>query len=311
LEKTLTFDLNRIIAGKLIYERSRFAAVRLRPETRRLLEQASEEKNLTNLNRRLLEDAYPLEIAKKDCLIYQTAIDRNRNFAKSFGKTLIPVSTNHFPFGYRYNLSRNLTQGSALASIALLLGFPRAFVPASYSYNQLFPLGSHPLTDPLWSNESVKMIHEGAEARRVDKVTHIANCKSAQENLRVCFDDMNTNCGKCAKCLRTMIPLELLGVSSAPFPPFPPLRAVVKMEISDKIEKAFFEDNYDLAILTNNASLRDALHSCLRRYECKQLLKDIDKVILGRLGKRIYRRLVKDSPGIHRIDSIPPENNSE
>lgn len=67
------------------------------------------------------------------------------------------------------------------------------------------------------------------------------------------FEAKNIISGKCAKCLCTVIPLASLGVSSAPFPPFSPLKAVVKMDISDKIEKAFFEENYDLAIQTNNA----------------------------------------------------------
>ena len=82
---------------------------------------------------------------------YQIAVLRNKSFVESFGKTLIPVETNHYPFGYRYNLSRNLTQGSALGERSAMLGFPRVFIPAAYSYSQLIPLGSHPLTDPLYS----------------------------------------------------------------------------------------------------------------------------------------------------------------
>ncbi|MCK7480610.1 MAG: hypothetical protein M0C28_27800 [Candidatus Moduliflexus flocculans] len=151
-------------------------------------------------------------------LIYEAAIDRNTRFVESFGKTLVPVSTNYFSFGYRYNLSRNLTQGSALAGVAHLLGFSRVYVPAAYSYSQLVPLGSHPLTDPLWSSEDIRFVHDGAEARRVDKVMKIVENGAALANLRVCFSDMNTNCGRCSKCLRTMIPLTLLD---APAPPFP------------------------------------------------------------------------------------------
>ena len=68
-----------------------------------------------------------------------------RGSSQSFGKTLIPVSTNYFSFGYRYNLSRTLTQGKRLAGIALLLGFPRVYVPAAYSYSQLDPVGIAPV----------------------------------------------------------------------------------------------------------------------------------------------------------------------
>ena len=157
-----------------------------------------------------------------DSDVYQTAVTRNTRFVEGFGKRLIPIVTNHFDFGYRYNLSRNLTVGSALASVALLLGFPRALVASSHRYDELMPMGSHPLTDPLYSNECVEIVHDGAELRRVEKTRAVAECEQALANLRVCFNDMNANCGICAKCLRTMIALRLLRSTGGPFPPLPP-----------------------------------------------------------------------------------------
>lgn len=140
-----------------------------------------------------------------------------------------------------------------MASVALLLGFPKAYVPGAYSYSQLVPLGSHPLTEPLWSNESVEIVHEGAEARRVDKVTMIAGNKLALINLRVCFDDMNANCGRCVKCLRTMFPLHLLNASAAPFPSLPPMEEVRKMRIDNEIELLFLKES-SLGMRLNPAS---------------------------------------------------------
>jgi hypothetical protein len=87
--------------------------------------------------------------------ICRVAIERNSAFVRSMGKTLIPVETNYRSFGYGHNLSMFLTHGSTLASVALLLGFPRVYLPATYAYGDLFPWGSHPLTDPLWSSDSV------------------------------------------------------------------------------------------------------------------------------------------------------------
>jgi hypothetical protein len=237
---------------------------------------------------------------------YRRAIERNTSFARGFDKVLIPVETNHYPFGYRYNLSRNLTQGSALASVALLVGFPRVYLPAAYSYSQLIPLGSHPLTDRLWSNEAVEIIHDGAETRRVDKVKKIAECESALDNLRVCFDDINVNCGKCAKCMRTSIPLTLLRVSVAPFPPLLPLKAIRKMRIDGDIEMIFFKETFDLALRTGDEKLRDALRACMQRYERVRLLKELDRVFLGGLIKRAYRRISRDRPVVRRIDTTPP-----
>lgn len=239
---------------------------------------------------------------------YRQAIKRNTSFVEGYGKSLIPVETNHYPFGYRYNLSRNLTQGSALASVALLLGFSRAYLPAAYSYSQLIPLGSHPLTDPLYSNECVAIIHEGAEARRIDKLIKIAQCDSALEILTVCLDNMNVNCGKCTKCIRTMIPLHLLGIQNAPFPPLPLLREIRKMRISGDIEMIFFKENLELPMLEGKNELREALQVCMKRYEKLWLFKEFDRVILSGLIKRVYRRIVKDTPNIRRIDTTPPRD---
>jgi len=83
-----------------------------------------------------------------DPAIYQVAIERNAAFVRDLGKTLIPVQTNYYPFGYRHHLSILLSHGSTLASVALLLGFPRVYVPSTCSYAEMVPLGSHPLTDP-------------------------------------------------------------------------------------------------------------------------------------------------------------------
>lgn len=308
LEEALAADFQKIIVGQPIYQEQRFAHLRLRPETRQLLAHVPDGESLPKLNRLLLEDAYPLEIARRNSAVYETAITRNANYARSFGKVLIPVATNHFAFGYRYNLSRNLSQGGALASVALLLGFPRVFVPSSYSYNQLFPLGSHPLTDPLWANEAMEIIHDGSEARRVDKIQKIAKDGRALANLRVCFNDMNVNCGKCLKCLRTMIPLKLLQAGTGPFPPLPSNKIIRKMRIAGAIEKSFFQDNLDLALQSGDAELRDALQACLRRHERLELLKNFDRVILGGLIKRVHRKRAEGPAGFNRIDTTASQD---
>ena len=56
--------LDNILKGVLIYETVRFAGVALSPETLALRSQNPKGKDLIRLNRLLLEDAYPLEIAK-------------------------------------------------------------------------------------------------------------------------------------------------------------------------------------------------------------------------------------------------------
>ena len=65
LQAALLGTLNLTLAGQSIYEESRFRSVTLRPETRKLLEQNPPGKDVAQLNRLLLEDAYPRELASR------------------------------------------------------------------------------------------------------------------------------------------------------------------------------------------------------------------------------------------------------
>ena len=56
--------LNQIISGPSIYDKARFGNVTLRPETKMLLERDVHGQQLARLNKLLLEDAYPSDLAK-------------------------------------------------------------------------------------------------------------------------------------------------------------------------------------------------------------------------------------------------------
>src|SRR5262249_48333991 len=59
--------LNSILQGSSIYDSQRFQGVKLSAETSRLKEESPTEVDPVRFNRLLLEDAYPLEIAKSLC----------------------------------------------------------------------------------------------------------------------------------------------------------------------------------------------------------------------------------------------------
>jgi hypothetical protein len=224
----------------------------------------------------------------------------------SLGKCFVTVETNFYPFGYRYNLGRNLSQGACLAAVALLLGFPRAFIPSSHSYRHLHPLGSHPLTDPLWSSDSVTIVHDGAEVERNEKLRSVCRCESALANLRVCLDDMNVNCGKCGKCLRTMIDLRLLGACPGPFPPLTSTGIVRKMLVLDDGEVVYLKAHLALANRGNDKALRRALSVCHSKSALVRGAIRIDKELLGGMTKRALRT-VRPDYGIRRINATPME----
>ncbi len=60
----LAKDLNQVIAGPSIYDHARFGKIVLRAETAQLLEHNPVGQRLARLNKLLLEDAYPAELAK-------------------------------------------------------------------------------------------------------------------------------------------------------------------------------------------------------------------------------------------------------
>lgn len=64
LQKALIDELNRLLEDSRLYDRQRFAHVELTGETRGLIAQDPHDEDLIRLNRLLLEEAYPYEIAR-------------------------------------------------------------------------------------------------------------------------------------------------------------------------------------------------------------------------------------------------------
>lgn len=158
-----------------------------------------------------------LDVKLDDPLRDEVAI-QVRRAAAELGTRLIELETN----------ARSLTDpivpwedthGAVLAAAAHLLGdeFARFVIPATHTYDNLYPLGSHPVLDPLWGSSDVEFIHHGCGADRVAKLASISESPVACRWLRVCprYDGGSENCGRCEKCLRTMVGIRLAGVSDA------------------------------------------------------------------------------------------------
>jgi hypothetical protein len=123
----------------------------------------------------------------------------------SIGLPLIPLAT---------NLRRVIDVqwlhlfGAALA--ASLMNFKPygsyGLIASNEPYNALmFPLGSSPLTDHLFSSRDLNIIHDGSAFSRVDKARQISDWPAGLETLRVCWEGQEKwkNCGVCEKCMRT------------------------------------------------------------------------------------------------------------
>mgnify|MGYP000427404718 CR=1 FL=1 len=196
-----------------------------------------------------------------------------RKVAKAFGKPLIFVETNIHEFSDHFADWGLHYHGAALASVALLLApqFRTIYVPSSYAYDELFPWGSHPLLDPLWSTESLQIVHDGNEAGRIEKVALIAQSDIALNALRVCLDrtDGAYNCGHCEKCIRTMINLRLTGVPihSTTFGRELDLVAVANLKLEDEHALIFAKENLRHAEAIDDQELAKALQQAIDRFE--------------------------------------------
>ena len=103
--------------------------------------------------------------------------------------------------------------GGSLVSLGYFMeGIGSFMLSASFPYTVNSPRGTHWLSDPLWSSCDLKVIHAGAEMRRLDKIQSLVQEEMVQDYLRVCEEQHSAkNCSHCEKCLRTMLAIEQFG----------------------------------------------------------------------------------------------------
>jgi hypothetical protein len=196
-----------------------------------------------------------------------------RQATQQLHRGLIEVETNIRDFGDQFGRMGAVYHGSLLGSVALLLSplFSTMYIPSSFAEADLFPWGSHPAIDPLWSSEAVDIHHDGCEASRVQKVALTAQHPTALNHLRVCWNTFTTrnqsiNCGSCDKCLRTMIDLRIAGALER-CPTFnTPLNLsdVRRLDIRRGVHRLFFQSSLnELRRTGHDPELAEALEECL------------------------------------------------
>jgi hypothetical protein len=187
--------------------------------------------------------------------------------------------------------------GAGLASIALSLGqgFGQVIIPSSHSYRDLFPCGTHPLTDVLWSTSYTAIVHDGAEVDRAGKIERLVGRHPlALEHLRVCtkVNGGIEQCGRCSKCLRTMLVLTIMGnlEEAKTFPDCLPVDWARRL--GDKTERkvAFIRQNLEMArrLKADNALLGE-LESAYRAASFKQVIRELPPALGWR---RVFFRML-------------------
>lgn len=92
--------------------------------------------------------------------------------------------------------------------------YDTALIASSEPYTALvYPLGSTPITDRLFSNGFMNVVHDGAQFTRTAKVEYLANFPSVVNRLKVCWEGsaQHENCGRCEKCIRTRLNFMAVG----------------------------------------------------------------------------------------------------
>lgn len=213
-------------------------------------------------------------------------IDANQAFADAHGKALVNVRSNIRRFCHPRGVGWSVLNGAGLAAIAHALGLARFYIAASHTYAELFPWGSHPLTDHAWGSNSVQLIHDGA-ARRSEKLRLIGTSPEALNMLRVCWQDAGYNCGQCDKCIRTRTTLRLLGLSTPTLQPLADPKELSKLKIWEESEESFVADNLQLAEQVGDQPIAQRLRSALRSYRMRRSLGSFDRDVLGGLVHRV------------------------
>lgn len=172
-------------------------------------------KNSNNLNDLIFVNGF--DVSLQNPTLFNKICPVLKNIASQKNKRFIVVHSNARDFLETVmQFDWTDTHGLALASVAQICSsiYSHVYISSSLPYGYLQPYGSHPLLDPLWSTESLQLIHDGCEKDRVEKAKYIARDEQILKSLRVCWENPENayNCGRCEKCIRTMVQLEIAGV---------------------------------------------------------------------------------------------------
>lgn len=192
----------------------------------------------------------PFDIPLAQTELRAKAAAAARDAAAALGKPLLEIETD---VRDALDIHWEHYHGCALAAIGHLLRYQvgTVLIPASYTFGDQVPWGSHPALDHLWSSERVRFVHDGASMTRFARTEEISRSDVALQHLRVCWQnpDGAYNCGRCPKCLRTMIALRVCGALErcVTLPDELDLAAVRKLHPTATGDVAFTRENLDAA----------------------------------------------------------------
>jgi hypothetical protein len=147
---------------------------------------------------------------------FASAADKAEAMLATLGLPLIRMATNTREFEHAWD---DMMAAAIASCFALLQPQARAgLIPGEFAYHLLPTWGVHPLSDPLLSSDSLRIVHDGAGYTRMQKIEQISEWPAAMRDLRVCWAGRkwDRNCCKCSKCVRTVLAFRSVGLDPPP-----------------------------------------------------------------------------------------------
>ncbi|MBA2490445.1 MAG: hypothetical protein H0V34_01650 [Gammaproteobacteria bacterium] len=219
---------------------------------------------------------------------------------------LIPVYTNIRLLDFNSYFWGTEFLGAALASVAHAFSrrLTTVTIPSTFDLSVLTPFASHPLLDPNYSSNDLRIRHDGIVLTRLAKTKLVADWEVALQNIRVCNNPKDIkpgtlNCGRCEKCLRTKLALRACGKLEKTRA-FPPTGA---SEASLLAKQNFGNDvDYDAA-----KSFYQELVEPLKQAGHRDVARDVERLIArSRAGRRralMKARVKRTKTTLKQIDS--------
>jgi hypothetical protein len=228
--------------------------------------------------------------------VLDRAAEKSAKMLASLDMDLIRVGTNFREMGDNWEDAH----GAAIAAALMLLQgrYGEGLIASTEPYKSLvLPFGSNPVTDPLMSSDSFRIIHDGAAFTRSEKVREIANWPEALQYLRVCWEgkQADRNCGRCEKCIRTILNFRVMGLGLPEcFERDVGDDEILRLRDLNPVQRAYLEE---ILTAARDASITDswvdALEKCLDLNRPRPNVKRLIRIRLREGAKRI--------PGAHRL----------
>lgn len=228
-------------------------------------------------------------------------IAAHQAFASKIGKKLIVIKTNARIFSSERRIDWSFSHGPCLATIAPMVKYQQLLIPSSHTYEELFPWGSHPLTDPMWSTGANKVVHDAAGFRRSEKMRELCADQLLLDNLQVCWYSTINNCGKCSKCLRTMLALHLLDARCKKLSALEGGALLSGLKPTEESGATFLEDAMLLAKQQGDMAIYNRLKALYKSYQMSQVIPLLDRMLLNGMLMKTYRRLRKPDWVVDRV----------